>query len=175
MTESSANSAIAIFGGGCFWCLEAVFSREPGVRAVTSGYAGGHVPAPSYEQVCAGATGHAEVVRVEYDPAAVSYERLLALFWDAHDPTQLNRQGADVGTQYRSVVFCSSEEQRRAAERSRQDLERSGRFTRPIVTEIATSAPFYEAEPYHQDFFRQNARAPYCQMVIRSKLAKLGL
>jgi len=169
------SSSTAIFGGGCFWCLEAVFEQETGVRAVTSGYAGGQVPAPSYEQVCSGTTGHAEVVRVEYNAALVSYERLLELFWATHDPTQRDRQGADVGTQYRSVIFYTDELQRRAAERSKHLLERSGRFAQPIVTQIVEAGPFYEAEPNHQGFYRQNAQAPYCQIVIRPKLEKLGL
>ncbi|MCX8091267.1 MAG: peptide-methionine (S)-S-oxide reductase MsrA [Verrucomicrobiae bacterium] len=161
----------ATLGGGCFWCMEAVFERVPGVRAVTSGYAGGHVANPTYEQVCTGETGHAEVVQIEYDPARVSFEQLLELFWKAHDPTSLNRQGADVGTQYRSVIFYENERQKLAAEKSKADAARN--FSRPIVTEIAPLKAFYPAEAYHQDYYRKNPNAAYCRMVIRPKLEKL--
>jgi peptide-methionine (S)-S-oxide reductase len=162
----------ATFGGGCFWCLEAVFERVPGVRAVTSGYAGGHTVNPSYEEVCTGRTGHAEVVQIEYDPAQVSFEQLLDWFWKAHDPTSLNRQGADVGTQYRSVIFYENEGQQLAAEKSKAGAAK--RFSKPIVTEIAPLRAFYPAEAYHQDYYRKNPNAAYCQAVIRPKLEQLG-
>lgn len=160
----------ATFGGGCFWCMEAVFQRVPGVSGVTSGYAGGNRELPTYEQVCSGATGHAEVVQVEYDPARVTYEQLLDVFWDAHDPTTLNRQGADMGTQYRSIILHHDEAQRIAAEASRNAAQM--RFTVPIVTQIKPLTSFWPAEGYHQDYYRQNPNAPYCQVVIRPKLAK---
>lgn len=162
----------ATLGGGCFWCMEAVFERVPGVRAVTSGYAGGHTVNPTYKQVCTGETGHAEVVQIEYDPAQVTFEQLLELFWKAHDPTSLNRQGADVGTQYRSVIFYENERQKAAAEKSRAEAAR--RFSKPIVTEIAPLKAFYPAETYHQDYYRKNPDAAYCRMVIRPKLEKLS-
>jgi len=166
---------IATFGGGCFWCVEAVFEQVPGVASVVSGYQGGHVENPTYEEVCRGDTGHAEVTRIEFDPSVTSFEKLLALFWDAHDPTQLNRQGADVGTQYRSVIFYHSEEQRTKAEESRKALEASGRFKDPVVTEISPAPVFYPAEKYHQDYYRENPGAPYSVFVIRGKLKKLGM
>lgn len=165
----------ATFGGGCFWCVEAVFEQAPGVLSVVSGYQGGQVENPTYEAVCRGDTGHAEVTRIEFDPAVTSYDQLLNLFWDAHDPTQLNRQGADIGTQYRSVIFYHSEEQRIKAEASRQALQASGRFRDPVVTEISPAPAFYPAEKYHQDYYRENPGAPYSMFVIRGKLKKLGL
>jgi peptide-methionine (S)-S-oxide reductase len=146
-----------------------------GVSEVTSGYIGGRVRNPTYQQVCSGETGHAEAVQVTFDPDRISYEKLLDLFWKAHDPTQLNQQGADVGTQYRSAIFYHSEEQRKAAEASRQVLAASGTFSRPIVTEIAPASDFFPAEEYHQNYYRENSRAPYCQYVIRPKMEKLGL
>ncbi len=161
----------ATLGGGCFWCLEAVLDRLEGVRSVVSGYAGGSSKNPTYEEVCSGTTGHAEVVQVTFDPGIISYEKLLDAFWQAHDPTTLNRQGADVGTQYRSVIFTHSEAQREAAERSRNELAK--RFDRPVVTEITPLERFYEAEEYHQDYFRKNPNAPYCVFVIQPKLRKL--
>jgi peptide-methionine (S)-S-oxide reductase len=162
----------ATFGGGCFWCVEAVFETEPGVKSVTSGYAGGHADRPTYRQVCDGDTGHAEVVQIEFDPAVVTYERLLELFWDAHDPTTLNRQGADVGTQYRSIILFDDEAQRVSAEKSKATAQQ--RFDRPIVTEIVPLRKFFAAEDYHQDYFRLNGHAPYCRMMIAPKLHKLG-
>lgn len=165
------GTELATFGGGCFWCLEAVFERLEGVRAVTSGYAGGKTENPTYPQVCTGDTGHAEVVQIEFDPQTVSYEKLLSVFWEAHDPTTLNRQGADVGTQYRSIILYHSDAQRRAAEQSK--LAAQGKFARPIVTEIVPLTKFYPAEAYHQDYFRKNPNAPYCQVVIRPKLQKV--
>ena len=166
-----AELAQATFGGGCFWCIEAVFERLDGVRSVVSGYAGGRVAHPTYEQVCSGTTGHAEVARITFDPAIVSYEDLLALFWKAHDPTTMNRQGADVGEQYRSVIFYHDEKQRAAAEESRRNA--AAQFTSPIVTTIEPLREFYEAEDYHQDYYRNNPRAPYCMFVIRPKLEKM--
>ena len=161
---------VATFGAGCFWCVEAIFERLEGVLSVEAGYAGGFIPNPTYEQVCTGTTGHAEVARVVYDSAKVSYDQLLELFWDAHDPTTLNRQGADIGTQYRSVIFYHDEEQHRTAERSKQETQK--RFKHPIVTQIEPLNDFYRAETYHQDYYRNNPDAPYCLFVIRTKLEK---
>ncbi len=163
----------ATFGGGCFWCLEAVFERLPGVRSVTSGYAGGSVAHPTYEQVCTGKTGHAEVVRIDYDPSVVTYEQLLDLFWQAHDPTTMNRQGADVGTQYRSIILYHSEAQRVAAEKSLAALASGGVLSSPVVTEIVPLKHFYRAEEYHQHYFQKNPDAAYCRIVIAPKLKKL--
>ena len=165
----------ATFGGGCFWCMEAVFQQVPGVRSVTSGYKGGTVHNPSYEQVTRGDTGHAEVVRIEFDPAIVSYEHLLGLFWKAHDPTQLNRQGADIGSQYRSVVFYHNPAQKAVAEATRDRLDAAGVYDRPIVTEIQPASAFYQAETYHQNYYRNNPNAGYSRAVISPKLEKLGL
>lgn len=160
-------------GGGCFWCMEAVFKRCPGVTSVTPGYAGGHVPNPSYELVCGGETGHAEVVRVEWDPSSVSLEEILELFWKAHDPTTKDRQGPDVGPQYRSAIFYENEEQHRVAVRSRDAV--SERMGQPVVTELAPLEAFYEAEEYHHDYFERNRSAGYCRVVIDPKLRKLGM
>ncbi len=165
----------ATLGGGCFWCLEAVFERVPGVRKVTSGFAGGTVANPSYEQVCEGHTGHAEVVQIEYDPKQISYEQLLEVFWHAHDPTTLNRQGPDVGTQYRSIILYASAAQGVAAEKSRAALSAGGAYQSPIVTEIVPLGKFNSAEKYHQDYYRNNPNAPYCTFVIAPKLKKLQL
>jgi len=160
----------ATFGGGCFWCLEAVYQLVDGVKSVTSGYAGGHTANPTYQAVCAGQTGHAEVIQVAFDPRAVTYERLLEILWEVHDPTTLNRQGADVGTQYRSIVLYHDEPQRLAAERSRTAAQ--GRWDRPIVTELQALTKFYPAEAYHQNYYRNNPSAGYCQAVIRPKVDK---
>ncbi len=172
---------IAVFGGGCFWCTEAVFSELKGVRAVMPGYAGGSVPNPTYEQVSGGTTGHAEVIRVEYDPDEISYEDLLTVFFASHDPTQLNRQGADVGTQYRSTVLFTNEAQRKAAEAFIAKLNEDPPIgeARPegggpkAVTEVAPLNEFYPAEDYHRDYYRNNSSAPYCQLVINPKMEKL--
>lgn len=153
----------AMFGAGCFWGVEVTFRNVEGVRQVTSGYSGGHVPNPSYEQVCSDQTGHAEVVLVEYDPAQVSYEALLEVFWDCHDPTLLNRQGPDVGRQYRSVIFCFDEGQQAAAQASKEALERSGIHQRPIVTAIEPAGEFYRAEEYHQRYLEKHGLA-YCHL-----------
>ena len=171
MNESTLRTAT--FGSGCFWCTEAVFQQLKGVASVTSGYAGGEVPNPTYEQVCSGQTGHAEVIRVEYDPEVVDYETLLEVFWKTHDPTTLNRQGNDIGTQYRSVVMFHDEDQQKLAEHYKQKLEDAGVFSDPIVTEIVPAATFYAAEKYHQNYFNQNQNQPYCQVMIAPKLKKL--
>lgn len=167
----NTHAAIATFGGGCFWCTEAVFERVDGVKSVTSGYAGGLMPDPSYRQICDGNTGHAEVIQIEFDPAKVSYEQLLEIFWAAHDPTTLNRQGADEGTQYRSIILYHDDAQRAAAEKSRAEAQKE--FGGKIVTEIKPLTKFYAAEGYHQDYYRQNSSAPYCAAVISPKLKKL--
>jgi len=163
----------AIFGAGCFWCVEAVFQRIPGVVSVMPGYAGGTKANPTYEEVCTGKTGHAEVAQITFDPSKVSYEKLLEVFWEAHDPTTLNRQGADEGTQYRSVIFYNSEKQKLAAEKSKQDAQKQ--FGDPIVTEIKSLIAFYKAENYHQNYYNNNRNAPYCTFVIKPKLKKLKL
>jgi len=163
----------ATFGSGCFWCTEAVFQRLKGVHAVVSGYSGGRVENPTYKQVCSGLTGHAEVVEITYDPAQVSYEELLEVFWGTHDPTTPNRQGPDVGTQYRSVIFYHNDQQRKLAEHYRDKLGASGAFRAPMVTEISPLRKFFAAEDYHQDYYRLNPRQPYCRAVIRPKVEKL--
>lgn len=173
--SSSLGTVLATFGGGCFWCMEAVFEKIEGVESVISGYAGGTKENPTYEEVCTGRIGHAEVVQIEYDPEKLSYEKLLDMFWKAHDPTTLNRQGADIGTQYRSIILYHNETQRTAAERSKQQAEASGRFSDPIVTEIKPLTAFYRAEEYHQDYYEKNPYAGYCRIVIRPKLKKLGI
>jgi len=170
-TSSTNQTERATLGGGCFWCVEAVFERLPGVKSVTSGYAGGHTKNPTYKEVCEGDTGHAEVTQIEFDSAVISFEKLLDVFWQAHDPTTLNRQGGDVGTQYRSVIFYENDAQRAAAEKSKAAAAR--KFSNPMVTEIAPLTHFYKAEGYHQDYFRNNRNAPYCQLVIEPKLKKL--
>ena len=162
----------ALFGGGCFWCLEAVFQRLPGVKSVESGYMGGRVENPTYREVCTGITGHAEVVRVGFDPSQISYRDLLDVFFTIHDPTTLNRQGNDVGTQYRSVIYYTSDEQRRAAEQVIAELTAAHEFSSPIVTAIEPAATFYVAEGYHQNYFNQNSEQPYCRFIITPKLEK---
>ena len=170
MTETIRE--VATLGGGCFWCIEAVLERLDGVERVVSGFAGGDVPNPSYEQVCTGATGHAEVVQVTFDPARVTFRDLLLVFFAMHDPTTLNRQGADVGTQYRSVVYFHSDAQRATAEQVIGDLEADGTWT-GIVTELAPAPQFFPAEAHHQQYYRRNPTAGYCQVVIAPKVAKL--
>ena len=160
-------------GGGCFWCLEAVFDRLEGVESVVSGYAGGHVDDPTYRQVCAGTTGHAEVVRLEFDPERITFGELLEVFFATHDPTTPDRQGNDVGPQYRSIILYESEEQRATAERFMSELEESGVFDAPIVTELEPLQEFYEAESSHQDYYRSNPRQPYCRVIIHPKVARL--
>lgn len=163
---------LATFGSGCFWCTEAVFQQLKGVHSVVSGYSGGQVKDPSYEEVCFGTTGHAEVIQVAYDPKIVSYADLLEVFWKTHDPTTLNRQGNDVGTQYRSAVFYHSDEQRKEAEHYKKKLDESGAFRAPIVTEITRFASFYAAEDYHQNYYQDNPRQGYCSAIIRPKVEK---
>jgi peptide-methionine (S)-S-oxide reductase len=163
---------VATLGGGCFWCLEAVFEQLRGVERVQSGYAGGTVADPSYHQVCTGTTGHAEVVQVTFDPAVVSFRDVLDVFFATHDPTTLNRQGPDVGTQYRSAIFYHSPEQKRVAEVRIAELNAAGIWDAPIVTEVVPLQAFYPAEAYHQGYFRANPRQPYCQAVVSPKVAK---
>ena len=174
-TKSSpkdANREVATLAGGCFWCLEAVFEQLIGVEKVQSGYAGGHVANPSYEQVCSGRTGHAEVVQVTFDPQGVAFKEILEVFFTMHDPTTLNRQGADVGTQYRSAVFYHTPQQKDVAEGVIRELTAAGIWDAPIVTEVTPLTEFYKAENYHQEYYRRNARQPYCQVVIAPKVAK---
>ena len=161
----------AILGGGCFWCVEAVYERMPGIISVTSGYAGGQTDNPTYEDICTGKTGHAEVVKIEYDPEKISYDKIIDLFWDAHDPTTLNRQGADVGTQYRSIILTANDDEARIAKESKERAQ--AKFKSPIVTEIVPLEKFYPAEDHHQDFYRENPMHPYNMAVIRPKLEKL--
>ncbi len=165
--------AKATFAGGCFWCLEAAYDELRGVENVESGYAGGQTPNPSYDAVCSGTTGHAEVVQVTYDPAVVSYDVLLDIFFTVHDPTQLNRQGADVGTQYRSAIFYATPEEEQAARASIARLEADATFDAPIVTTLEPLTIFHPAEAYHRDYYARNERQPYCQAVISPKLTKL--
>jgi peptide-methionine (S)-S-oxide reductase len=167
------TTELATLAGGCFWCLEAAFQQLRGVTSVTSGFAGGHVPNPSYEAVCTGATGHAEVVRVGFDPALISFGDLLDVFFTIHDPTTLNRQGGDVGTQYRSAIFYHDDEQRRAAEHAVAELEAAHVWDDPIVTEIVPLTTFHPAEDYHREYYRRNPNQPYCRAVIAPKVAKL--
>jgi len=172
---TSPDAGLATFGAGCFWCLEALLRRVEGVSEAISGYMGGAAEDASYEQVCAGGTGHVEVVQARFDPERVSYDELLELFWKAHDPTTLNRQGADVGEQYRSVIFYHDHAQKAAAERSRDRQEASGVHPAPIVTAIEPASAFHPAEPYHQRYYENNPSAAYCRFVIDPKLAKLGM
>lgn len=165
-----AGRAYAYVGGGCFWCTEAVFQLRDGVTGVVSGYAGGHVKNPTYRQVCSGDTGHAEIIRLEYDPAKVSYADLIHLFWEAHDPTTLNRQGNDEGTQYRSIILYSTEAERTAALASREEAQKN--FRSKITTEIVPLEKFYAAEDYHQNYYRTNPNQGYCQFVIAPKVRK---
>ena len=168
----SANLQTATFGAGCFWCVEAVFQDLEGVHQVISGYSGGARANPTYEQVCSGTTGHAEIIRITFDPQVISFADLLYVFWRTHDPTTLNRQGGDQGTQYRSVIYFHDEEQRTAAEQSKEETDASGLWPDPIVTEISPSAEFYMAEDYHQNYYRSNGNQPYCRMVIDPKVTK---
>jgi len=170
MNSSTNHTEIATLGGGCFWCTEAIFQMLPGVKSVTSGYAGGTKENPTYKEICTGNTGHAEVIQIEYDPKVVAYEKLLETFWEAHDPTTLNRQGNDRGTQYRSIIFYSSEAQRAAAVKSKAEAQKE--LTQPIVTEIVPLKKFYQGEGYHQDYYRANPNQPYCRAVIRPKVEK---
>ncbi len=171
-TMNGVKTDTATFGTGCFWCTEALFQQLDGVLKVTSGYSGGHVANPTYEEVCSKTTGHAEVCQVVYDPAKISYDELLEVFWQTHDPTTLNRQGNDEGPQYRSVIFYHSEEQRKKAEHYKAALDKSGAFERPIITAIEAYRNFYPAENYHQDYYKRNGSQPYCYYVIRPKVEK---
>lgn len=170
--DSTGNIEQAIFGAGCFWCVEAVFQRVPGVLKVESGYSGGSIKNPTYREICSGLTGHAEVCRISFDPSIVSYETLLSVFWQTHNPTTLNKQGADVGTQYRSAVFYTNEGQKASAEKFKLELDKSGAFKDPIVTEISALQNYYPAEDYHQNYYNQNSEQSYCQFVIAPKLEK---
>ena len=164
---------IATLGAGCFWCVEAVFQQLKGVEKVESGYTGGEVKNPTYKEICTGKTGHAEVAQITFDPSKISFDEILEVFWQTHDPTTLNRQGADVGTQYRSAVFYHSEEQKEKAEHYKQKLNEAGVFPNPIVTEITAVEKFYVAEDYHQNYYNENKEQGYCSIVIRPKLDKL--
>jgi peptide-methionine (S)-S-oxide reductase len=168
---NSANDT-ATLGAGCFWCVEAVFQRLNGVVSVVSGYSGGSVKNPAYKEVCTGLTGHAEVCQIIYDPKKISFKDLLEVFWKVHDPTTLNRQGNDVGTQYRSAIFYHSEEQKMEAQKYKTELDQSGAFDKPITTEITAYTVFYPAENYHQDYYNQNGTEPYCRFVIQPKVEK---
>jgi len=169
---SATNLDTATFGAGCFWCVEAQFQMLDGVVSVTSGYSGGTVKNPGYKEVCTGNTGHAEVCQVVYDTTKLSYADMLEAFWKSHDPTQLNRQGNDVGTQYRSVIFYHNQEQKQLAEEYKKKLNSSGAYSNPVVTEISPFTEFYKAEDYHQNYFNQNGDAPYCSFVIQPKVEK---
>ncbi len=170
MSAADKQTGLATVGGGCFWCVEAVYQTVPGILGVTSGYAGGSEANPTYDQVSSGRTGHAEVVQIEFDPAKISYEKVIDLFWKAHDPTTLNRQGADTGTQYRSIILYSDNEEKTVAEKSKAAAQ--AQFKDPIVTEVAPLTTFYPAEKYHQDFYQNNPSHPYNQAVTRPKVEK---
>ena len=172
IVEQSMNTEIATFGAGCFWCVEAVFQELKGVLKVESGYMGGAIPNPTYREVCTGTTGHAEVTRITFDPTVISYEELLEVLWTTHDPTTLNRQGADAGTQYRSAIFYKSDEQKSKAEKSKKEVATTI-WDAPIVTEIVAADTFYPAEEYHQDYYALNPNAGYCRAVISPKVAKV--
>ena len=171
--ENESDIETSILGGGCFWCTEAVFERVKGIKEVISGYAGGDILNPTYEQICTGTTGHAEVIKIIYEPKVISYERILQIFAECHDPTTLNRQGADVGTQYRSTIMYLSESQENAAKLWKESL--SDKYEDPVVTEIVPAPKFYKAEEYHQDYYTKNPNQGYCSVVIRPKLKKLKL
>ncbi len=170
--QETLGKQVATLGGGCFWCTEAVFDDLKGVEHVESGYSGGTVANPTYPQVCTGTTGHAEVVQITFDPKVISFKQLLQVFFTVHDPTTLNRQGADVGTQYRSVIFYHDDEQKRVAEQVIKEIEAEKIWDAPIVTELAPAKAFYTAEDYHQEYFQNNPNQPYCRVVIAPKVAK---
>ncbi len=170
---TEAKHEVATLGAGCFWCVEAVFKELEGVLDVESGYMGGHVINPTYEQVCSKTTGHAEVCRLTYDPAKITFDEILQVFWTAHDPTTLNRQGADEGPQYRSAVFYHSDEQKQLAKKYKKELDESGAFRNPIVTEITAASVYYKAEGYHQDYYELNPNDRYCQLVAQPKIDKV--
>jgi peptide-methionine (S)-S-oxide reductase len=171
--HSASDTETATLAGGCFWCLDAAYRQLRGVLGVVSGYAGGHVPNPSYEQVCSGRTGHAEAVQITFDPRQISYRDLLDVFFTIHDPTTLNRQGHDVGTQYRSAIFYQSSEQQEIAQAAIEAVNRSGTWGGPVVTQLVPLEAFYPAEEYHQDYFTKNPYQPYCQVVVAPKVAKV--
>ena len=171
--QMNEDLELATFGAGCFWCVEAIFQRIDGVEKVVSGYSGGQVKNPTYKEVCQGTTGHAEVCQLSYDPVVVSFDELLEVFWQTHDPTTLNRQGNDVGTQYRSSIFYHNEQQKELAEEYKAKLDESGAFNGPIVTEIVGYKTMYVAEDYHQNYFNENGSQPYCSFVIQPKVDKL--
>jgi peptide-methionine (S)-S-oxide reductase len=173
VNSSMAELKKATFGSGCFWCTEAVFERLNGVHSVVSGYSGGKIEDPAYEEVCNGTTGHAEVTQITYDPDVITFDELLEVFWKTHDPTTLNRQGNDVGPQYRSVIFYHDDEQKQLAEKYKEELNKSGAWDKPIVTEISPLINFYNAEDYHQDYYANNPSQGYCTFVIAPKLEKL--
>ncbi len=173
-TSNPLHIETATFGAGCFWCTEAIFQSLKGVSSVISGYMGGHTNNPTYEQVCSGNTGHAEVIQVDFDPKVITYEELLLIFFKTHNPTTLNRQGNDIGTQYRSVVFFHSQEQKEKANKMIDELTRELVYDSPIVTEVSPVSDFYKAEGYHQNYFNQNSGQPYCTFVIQPKLIKFG-
>ncbi len=173
LTPTDKNMEVATFGAGCFWCVEAVFQRLNGVEKVVSGYCGGTVADPTYKQICTGNTGHAEVCQITYDPKKITYDELLEVFWQTHNPTTLNRQGNDVGTQYRSAIFYHNDTQKALAEKYKKELDASGAFNQPIVTEITALPTFYAAEDYHQNYYNENSNQGYCQFVIVPKIEKL--
>lgn len=170
--SSSAQKETATFGNGCFWCTEAIFKSLKGVETVESGYSGGKIKNPTYREVCSGLTGHAEVIQITFDPSVITYDELLEVFWETHDPTTPNRQGADVGTQYRSAVFYHTPEQKQAAEKYKAELNRQNVYNKPVVTEITAFDKFYKAEDYHQNYYANNPTQGYCQIVIVPKLEK---
>ena len=172
MSKAFGSSQVATLGGGCFWCIEAVYSELKGIVKAESGYAGGNVPNPSYEDVCTDETGHAEVVQITFDPNLISYREILQVFFSIHDPTTLNRQGADAGTQYRSVIFCHDDSQKKIAEEVMREIEKTKIWSKPVVTQLAPLEIFYKAEAYHQNYFNNNPGQGYCQMVIEPKVAK---
>jgi peptide-methionine (S)-S-oxide reductase len=171
--NNNMTTQISTLANGCFWCSEAIFKRLKGVKSVLPGYSGGIVENPSYEQVCAGKTGHAESIQIEFDPTVIPYEKILDVFWHTHDPTTLNRQGNDVGTQYRSAIFYHDQKQKEIAEKSKRDLEKAGVYKNPIVTEIIPFKNFYVAEDYHKNYYEKHQDAPYCNFVINPKVHKL--
>lgn len=170
--QTSVKTDTVTFGNGCFWCTEAIFQQVDGVISVESGYSGGHVENPTYKEVCTGTTGHAECLNIIYDPSKVTYDELLEIFWQTHDPTTLDRQGNDVGPQYRSVIFYHNEEQKEVAEKYKAALDKSGAFSSPIVTTFEPFTKFYKAENYHQNYYNENGSQPYCQFVVRPKVEK---
>lgn len=173
MSNNNNMTQIATLASGCFWCSEAIFSRLKGIKSVLPGYSGGKKVNPSYDEVCTGRTGHAEAAQIEFDPNVISFEKLLDIFWHTHDPTTRNRQGNDVGTQYRSIIFFHNEKQREIAEKSKRELVQMGTYKNPIVTEIMPFDKFYIAEDYHKKYYEQNQEAPYCRFVIDPKIQKL--